>query len=46
MIYEHLRYALKTRNFLYMIRYVLYDTYRVSYDSDNNGHKTHTFLLF
>ena len=34
-IHEHLQYADMIRNFLYTIRYVSYDTYRVSYDTDN-----------
>ena len=34
-IHEHLRYADTIRNFLHTIRYVLYDTYRVSYSTDN-----------
>ena len=35
MIHEHLRYADTIQNFLYTIRYVLYNTYRISYDTDN-----------
>ena len=34
-IYEHLRYADTIQNFLHTIQYVSYDTYRVSYDTDN-----------
>ena len=34
-IYEHLRYTDMIRNFLHTIRYVSYDTYRVSYDANN-----------
>ena len=34
-IHEHLRYADTIQNFLHTIRYVSYDTYRVSYDTDN-----------
>ena len=34
-IYEHLQYADTIQNFFYTIRYVSYDTYRVSYDTDN-----------
>jgi len=37
MIHEHLRYADTIRNFLYRIWYVLYDTYCVSYNTDNYG---------
>ena len=36
MIHEHLRYADTIQNFFHMIRYVLYDMYRVSYDTDNH----------
>ena len=35
MIHEHLRYADTIRNFFHTIRYVLYNTYRVSYNTDN-----------
>ena len=35
MIHEHLRYADTIRNFFHTIRYILYDTYRVSYNTDN-----------
>ena len=34
-IYEHLRYTDMIWNFLHTIRYVSYDTYRVSYDANN-----------
>ena len=34
-IYEHLRYADTIQNFLYTIRYISYDMYRVSYDTNN-----------
>ena len=34
-IHEYLRYADTIQNFLQTIRYVSYDTYRVSYDIDN-----------
>ena len=34
-IHEHLRYADIIQNFLHKIQYVSYDTYRVSYDTDN-----------
>ena len=34
-IHVHLQYADTIQNFLHMIRYVLYDMYRVSYDTDN-----------
>ena len=34
-IHEHLQYADMIRNFLHTIRYVSYDTYRVSYDANN-----------
>ena len=34
-IHEHLQYADTIQNVLHMIRYVSYDTYRVSYDTDN-----------
>ena len=34
-IHEHLRYADTIQNFLHTIRYVSYDTYSVSYDTDN-----------
>ena len=34
-IYEHLRYADTIQNFLHTIQYVSYDTYRVSYDTNN-----------
>ena len=34
-IHEHLQYADMIRIFLHTIRYVSYDTYRVSYDTDN-----------
>ena len=34
-IHEHLQYADTIQNFLHTIRYVLYDMYRVSYDTDN-----------
>ena len=36
-IHEHLQYANMIRNFLHTIRYVSYDMYRVSYDTDNYG---------
>ena len=36
-IYEHLRYADTIQNFLHTIQYVLYDTYCVSYDTNNYG---------
>ena len=34
-IHKHLRYADAIQNVLQMIRYVSYDTYRISYDTDN-----------
>ena len=34
-IHEHLRYADTIQNFLHTIRYVSYNTYRISYDTDN-----------
>ena len=34
-IHVHLQYADMIQNFLHTIRYVLYDMYRVSYDTDN-----------
>ena len=34
-IFEYLRYTLTIRNFLHIIRYVLYDAYHVSYDTNN-----------
>ena len=34
-IHVHLQYADTIQNFLHTIRYVLYDMYRVSYDTDN-----------
>ena len=34
-IHEHLRYVDTIQNFLYTIRYVLHNTYRMSYDTDN-----------
>ena len=34
-IHEHLRYTDMIQNFLHTIRYISYDTYCVSYDTDN-----------
>ena len=34
-IHEHLRYADTIQSVLHMIRFLSYDTYRVSYDTDN-----------
>ena len=45
-IYEHLRYADTIQNFLHMIQYVSYDTYRVSYDIDNYAHNVLITLDF
>ena len=36
-IHEHLRYADTIQNFLHTIRYVSYDMYHVSYDTNNYG---------
>ena len=41
MIHEYLRYADTIQNFLHTIRYVSYDTYRVSYDTDNYARRYH-----
>ena len=45
-IHEHLRYADMIHNFLHTIRYVSYDTYRVSYDTDNYAHNVLITLDF
>ena len=34
-IHEHLQYADTIHNFLHTIRYISYDTYRISYNTDN-----------
>ena len=34
-IHEHLRYVDTIQNFLHTIRYISYDMYCVSYDTDN-----------
>ena len=39
-IHEYLRYTDTIRNFLHTIRYILYDMYRVSCDTDNCEHNT------
>ena len=48
-IHEHLRYTDMIRNFFHMIRYVSYDTYRVSLDTDNyapnNGKQVANYVL-
>ena len=36
-IHEHLRYTFMIWNFLYTIRYISHNTYRVLYDTDNYG---------
>ena len=38
-IHEYLRYVDTIQKFLHPIRYVSYDTYHVSYDTDNYGSK-------
>ena len=44
-IHEHLQYADTIRNLLPTIRYVAYDTYRVSYDTDNYAFNYNIFYF-
>ena len=45
MIHEHLQYTDTIRNFLHTIRYISYDTYCVSYNTDNYGPRVVFFSL-